>query len=267
MEDRLDEIIEEVVKVRKEFGYPVMATPYSQIVGAQAVENVISGKRYEKITDEAIKYVLGYYGEPVIPVDEKVRDRVMELPRTRKFEDWKPEGYLKSVEELREETSPGVSDDELLLEVIIPGGFVKRKGPKPAPLVRSAGGKKPIQQPDVPMEYSVDVDGETFNVRISPVYNREEGQSGEESSEKISRGPKEILPGSVIPNMAGMLVSLAVEVGQVIEEGDLLGTIEAMKMMRDVEAPHGGVVQEIYFQEGEMIEIDDVFMIVGTENE
>jgi oxaloacetate decarboxylase alpha subunit len=64
MEDRLGAILEEVAVVRKELGYPVMATPYSQIVGAQAVENIISGHRYKQITDEVTKYVLGYYGEP-----------------------------------------------------------------------------------------------------------------------------------------------------------------------------------------------------------
>ena len=54
------------MRVRREYGYPVMATPYSQIVGAQAFENVVSGERYKKMTDESIKYVLGYYGEPVV---------------------------------------------------------------------------------------------------------------------------------------------------------------------------------------------------------
>ena len=67
MEDRLDEILEEAVRVRREYGYPVMATPYSQIVGAQAFENVVSGERYGKITDESIKYLLGYYGKPSLP--------------------------------------------------------------------------------------------------------------------------------------------------------------------------------------------------------
>ena len=130
MERRLDEILEEIVQVRREFGYPVMATPYSQIVGAQAVENIISGERYKQITDEAIKYVLGYYGEPVVPIDQNVMDRVMSLPRTKEFLHWKPEGYLKSVEELRQEIGPELSDDDLLLRVLIPGKPVKRGEPK-----------------------------------------------------------------------------------------------------------------------------------------
>ena len=78
MEDRLDEILEEAVRVRREYGYPVMATPYSQIVGAQAFENVVSGERYEKVTDESIKYLLGYYGEPSFPLDQDLMDRVTE---------------------------------------------------------------------------------------------------------------------------------------------------------------------------------------------
>jgi len=130
MEHGLDDILEEVVVVRKEFGYPVMATPYSQIVGAQAVENIVSGERYTQITDEAIKYVLGYYGEPVAPIDQNVVGRIMSLPRTKEFLNWKPDGYLKSVEELRRETGPELSDDDLLLRILIPGKTLKRGEPK-----------------------------------------------------------------------------------------------------------------------------------------
>ncbi|OFW56069.1 MAG: hypothetical protein A2133_12495, partial [Actinobacteria bacterium RBG_16_64_13] len=141
MEHRLDEILEEVVQVRREYGYPVMATPYSQIVGAQAFENVVSGERYKKVTDESIKYLLGYYGEPAFPPSPEVMDRVMDLPRTKEFLDWKPEGYLKSVEELRQEIGPDLSDDDLLLKILIPGRPLKRgeSGRQvPAPAARSA---------------------------------------------------------------------------------------------------------------------------------
>jgi pyruvate/oxaloacetate carboxyltransferase/biotin carboxyl carrier protein len=268
MEDRLEEILAEVVLVRKEFGYPVMATPYSQIVGAQAVENILTGERYENITDEVIKYVLGYYGESVAPIDQNVLDRVMELPRTKKFKDWQPEGYLKSVDEFRQEMGPGLSDDELLLKIIIPGGPVKRKGQKPAPVVSPLKGKTPLMsQADFPMEYSVDVDGETFNVRISPLAHGQE-EPVEQGNKKARPGhSKEVPPGAVIPKMMGVIVSIPVTVGQVVEKGDLLATIEAMKMMRDVEAPHGGVIQEIHLSEGEMIESEDILMVVEPNHE
>ncbi len=176
MEHRLEEILEEIVQVRREFGYPVMATPYSQIVGAQAVENILSGERYKQITDEVIKYVLGYYGEPVIPIDQNVMERVMSSPRSKQFLHWKPEGYLKTVEELRQDIGPELSDDDLLLRVVIPGQALKRgESRKEA--------RKPVAKPTVPVslssfdfptEFNVEVDGESFSVKISPVLDRAE---------------------------------------------------------------------------------------------
>ena len=81
MLERLDEVLEEVCHVRRELGYPVMATPYSQIVGVQAVENVVSGERYKRVPDTVIKYLMGFYGEPAGPIDPEVHDRVIEPAR------------------------------------------------------------------------------------------------------------------------------------------------------------------------------------------
>ncbi len=129
--------------------------------GAQAVENVVSGERYKQITDEAIKYVLGYYGEPAAPVDQNIVDRVMSLPRTKAFLNWEPEGYLKSVKELRQEIGPELSDDDLLVKILIPGKPVKRVEPKKTatpPVIKATA---PVSPPtDFPTEFTVDVDGE-----------------------------------------------------------------------------------------------------------
>jgi len=262
MEHRLEEILEEVILVRKEFGYPVMATPYSQIVGAQAVENVVSGARYKQLTDEAIKYVLGYYGEPVAPVDQNVMDRVMGLPRTKEFLNWKPEGYLKSVEELHQEIGPELSDDDLLLRILIPGKPLKRSEPKErvtAPVAKPlAPGSPPI---DFPTEFSVDVDGEVFNVKISPVWGRAERTTGRERPEGAKR-PKELPAGAVVSGIAGLILSFEVKVGDRVNAGDLVAMIEAMKMRRQVNCPHGGVVKEMWAREGEIVEPDDVLMVV-----
>ena len=265
MEHRLDEILEEVVLVRKEFGYPVMATPYSQIVGAQAVENVISGERYKQITDEAIKYVLGYYGEPAAPIDQNVLDRVMSLPRAKQFENWTPEGYFKSVEELRQEIGPGLPDDELLLKILIPGKPVKRGEPKKAATPAVIKATAPVSPPsDFPTEFTVDVDGEVFNVKISPVWD------GAENTEKTTEGevpkkakrPKELPAGAVVCGMAGLVLSFEVKVGDTVNAGDLVAMIEAMKMRRHLHSPHSGVVKEICAREGEIVEPEDILMMV-----
>jgi pyruvate/oxaloacetate carboxyltransferase len=265
MEDRLDEFLEEIVLVRKEFGYPVMATPYSQIVGAQAIENVISGQRYGRITDEVIKYVLGYYGEPVVPIDPKVMDRVMNLPRTKQFENWKPEGYEKSVEELRQEFGPELSDDDLLLKILIPGKPVKRPESKkkaPPPAVKAAVTLAPST--DFPSEFTVDVDGDVFNVKISPVWDGAVMAEGtaEAGAPKKAGGPEQVPPGAVLCGMAGLILSIEAKVGDHVNEGDLVAIIEAMKMRRHVNAPHSGEVKEIQASEGEMVEPEDILMVV-----
>ena len=172
MENRLEAILDETILVRKELGYPVMATPFSQIVGVQAMEHVISGKRYEQITDEVVKYALGYYGEPVVPIEANVMDKIMNYPRTKEFLNWKPEGYLKPVEEFRKELGPELSDDALLLKILIPGKPLGKVRPK----AKSA--PPPADVParsDFPTAFDVEVEGEVFRVKVSPVWNGEQG--------------------------------------------------------------------------------------------
>jgi pyruvate/oxaloacetate carboxyltransferase/biotin carboxyl carrier protein len=269
MEDRLDEILPEVAVVRKEFGYPVMATPYSQIVGAQAIENIISGERYKKITDETIKYALGYYGDPVVPIEPNVRDRIMNLPRTKEFLNWQADGYLKSVEELRGEIGPELSDDDLLLRILIPGTPLKRSEPeKPV----STMGIKPAPAVDLkesfagfPSEFSVDVDGEVFNVKILPrgIEVSDAAAAGIPQGLKKTEAPKELPEGAVVCGMAGLVLSLEVKTGDRVEKGDLLAVVEAMKMRRPVHSPRSGVVARIYAGEGETVGPEDILMVVS----
>ncbi len=265
MEHRLDDILEEVVLVRKELGYPVMATPYSQLVGAQAVENVVSGERYKQIPDEVIKYVMGYYGEPAAPIDQNVLDRVKSSPRAKQFVNWKPEGYDKSVEELRRETGPKLSDDELLLKILIPGKSVKRSEPKKMatpPMIKATA---PISSPnDFPTEFTVDVDGEVFNVKISPVWDGTDKTERTMEAERVvtTKRPREIPSGAVLCGMAGLILSIEAKVGARVNAGDLVAIIEAMKMRRHVNSPRSGVVKEIWAREGEMVNPEDILMVV-----
>jgi pyruvate/oxaloacetate carboxyltransferase/biotin carboxyl carrier protein len=265
MEHRLDEILEEVVLVRKELGYPVMATPYSQIVGAQAVENVVSGERYKQITDEAIKYVLGYYGDPVTPIDPNVMDKVMSSPRVKQFVNWKPEGYDKSVGALRREIGPELSDDELLLKILIPGKPVKRGEPKKTATPRVIKATAPVNPPiDFPTEFTVDVDGEVFNIKISPVWDGtgKTERTPEAERQGTAKRPKELPSGAVLCGMAGLILSIGAKVGTRVNAGDLVAIIEAMKMRRHVNSPHSGVVKEIWAREGEMVAPEDILMVV-----
>ncbi len=119
LEDKFSEALEETIRVRAEFGYPIMVTPLSQFVGSQAAINVIVGERYKEVTDQVIKYALGYCGEEGgREMDPNVKDRILDRPRAREWAAWKPEEV--SVEEMRRKLGgPGVSDEELLLRWIV----------------------------------------------------------------------------------------------------------------------------------------------------
>lgn len=118
MSERLDDVLSETAVVRRELGYPGMATPFSQLVGTQAVINIITGKRYSSIPDEVIQYAAGYYGEPAGPIDPNIMDVIMSSPRAKDVLANPPP--QPSIEELRKEYGTE-DDDELILRALVPG--------------------------------------------------------------------------------------------------------------------------------------------------
>jgi oxaloacetate decarboxylase alpha subunit len=118
MSDRLDDVLKETAAVRKELGYPGMATPFSQLVGTQAVLNIVTGKRYSSIPDEVIQYAAGFYGETAGPIDPNVKDIIMSSPRAKQVVTSPPQ--QPSIEDLRAEYGTD-DDDELILRALVPG--------------------------------------------------------------------------------------------------------------------------------------------------
>ena len=116
LDHQLDALLDEIARIRRELGYPIMVTPVSQYIGAQAILNHTSGERYRIVTDEVIKYILGHFGDLAAPVDPDVRARVMAMPRTRELLDWAP--LQRSIEDLRKEYDSDLSDEEFLLRVL-----------------------------------------------------------------------------------------------------------------------------------------------------
>ena len=116
MMDRWPQVLEEIPRVRVELGHPIMATPFSQLVGIQAVLNVILGDRYSLVPDEVIQYALGYYGPVPRPIDPFVMDRIMTQPRTKEFLNWTPP--QPSLAEIKQRFPHDISDEELLLRLI-----------------------------------------------------------------------------------------------------------------------------------------------------
>ncbi len=135
MTDRIEEVLTETGAVRRELGWPVMATPLSQLVGTQAVMNVVTGERYGVVSDELIAYAAGHYGDPPAPIEPDVLDRIMSAPRAESIAAAPPE--QPSLDELRERY--GTRDDDLLIlralipepaiEAMLEAGPVKRDYP------------------------------------------------------------------------------------------------------------------------------------------
>ena len=93
---RLDEVLEEIARVREELGYLNMVTPTSQLVGTQAVINVVQGERYRTIPVEVVKYALGHYGRPLAPIDPSVMDRILATPAAREHARVEPTAPMDS---------------------------------------------------------------------------------------------------------------------------------------------------------------------------
>jgi oxaloacetate decarboxylase alpha subunit len=123
MADRFDDVLSETAAVRKELGYPGMMTPFSQLVGTQAVLNIVTGKRYSVIPDEVIRYAVGHYGKPVAPIEPQIMDRISAAPRYRDILNHPPE--QETLEDLRRVIGD-VSDDELLLRAVVPSHDIAR---------------------------------------------------------------------------------------------------------------------------------------------
>jgi oxaloacetate decarboxylase alpha subunit len=124
-------VIAELAHVREELGWPIVMTPFAQMILTMAVMNVTGKERYGVIPDEVIRYALGRFGRPNIPIDGKVMDRIMSLPRTQEI---KAEPPMASVAELRRRLGPQLSDEELLLRATMPANLVdamQAAGPAP----------------------------------------------------------------------------------------------------------------------------------------
>jgi oxaloacetate decarboxylase alpha subunit len=117
MADRLEDVLEETIRVREELGQPIMATPFSQFVGIQAVLNVVTGERYKLVPDEVIQYTLGHYGPLMRPVEPDVADRILSQPRAGHFRSW--ERPQPSLAEIRKQFGRRLSDEELLLRYMV----------------------------------------------------------------------------------------------------------------------------------------------------
>jgi pyruvate carboxylase subunit B len=260
--NKLSEVLEEVPQTRADLGYPPLVTPTSQIVGIQAVLNVLSGERYKKVTKEVKDYLLGYYGRPPGDISEEVRRVVVNNERPI---DVRPAELIEpELEKMRADGHKlGIihQEEDVVTYALYPQVAVKflrgelKEEIIPTAVEASATGSPSLE---LPMEFSVDVDGEVFNVKIASVL----GKTIE--VQKPKKPPKELPPGAIASPMQGMIIAIKVKVGEKVKKDDVVATIEVMKMVNEVHSPHSGVVKEILAYEGEIVNAGDILMIVET---
>jgi pyruvate carboxylase subunit B len=257
--DKYDAVLDEMPRVRAELGYPPLVTPTSQIVGTQAVLNVLMGERYKVIPKEVKDYVRGLYGRSPAPISPEIIGKIIgdeEPIHCRPADLLKPE-YEKRKKEA-EELGIANSEEDILTYILYPAIAPKflQGGMEEEALAVVAPKPASPQEYTIPTEFKVTVDDEVFDVKVEPT-------GGVSISESASTKPTaESVKGAVTSSMQGMVLSLKVKVEDSVEEGDVVAVIEAMKMENAVHAPHSGTVKEIFVAEGDTLAPGDLILAI-----
>ena len=292
--ERMNEVLEEVPRVREDLGYPPLVTPTSQIVGTQAVLNVITGSRYKSITNEVKFYLQGRYGRPPGPVNHIVRQQAI---GNEDVIDVRPADLLKDeMHTLRDEIGElATSEEDVLSYAMFPDiarSFLEQRKagtlmPEPLEDANSAV----AQKGSVPVEFNVTMHGETYHIKVTgaghknlnrrPIYVSVDGSpeeimvetleeldasyngNGNGRSVKGSRRPKAQAPGHVTTSMPGTIVDVLVKVGDAVKEGDPVLITEAMKMETEVHAPITGKVTAVHIAKGDAVNPDEALIEIA----
>ncbi|MBW6518984.1 MAG: sodium-extruding oxaloacetate decarboxylase subunit alpha [ANME-2 cluster archaeon] len=256
--DKFDDVLLEMPRVREDLGYPPLVTPTSQIVGTQAVMNVLMGERYKVIPKEVKEYVRGMYGRSPAPIDKGILDKVLgdEKPITCRPADLiEPE--LARLEKEARELGIVEKEEDVLTYALYPQVAPKflKGDAEEEKLVQSV--QEPVQAgaQRVYNQFKVVVDGEVFQVEVEP--------TGEMAIHETKSAPPASVEGGIKSSMQGMVLGLKVKPGDVVEEGNVVAVIEAMKMENDIHATHSGIVREIFVKESDFVAAGDVIMVVS----
>ncbi|SEI85791.1 pyruvate carboxylase subunit B [Azotobacter beijerinckii] len=273
---RINEVFAEIPRVREDLGFPPLVTPTSQIVGTQAVFNVLAGERYKTITNEVKLYLQGRYGKAPGKVNERLRFQAI---GSEEVIDVRPADLLKpEMTKLRAEIGElARNEEDVLTYAMFPDigrkFLEERKAgtlvPEPLLPIPTAGAGPASE--GVPTEFLIDVHGETYRVDITGVGIKGEGKRHFYLS--IDGMPEEVVfeplnefiaggsgkrkqagaPGDVSTSMPGNIVDVLVKEGDTVKAGQPILITEAMKMETEVQAPIGGTVKAIHVAKGDRV--------------
>lgn len=282
---RIDEVFDEIPRVRKDLGYPPLVTPSSQIVGTQAVMNILADTPYTTITNEVKRYLQGHYGAAPGQVNEELRAKAI---GSEALIDVRPADLLPpEMDKLTAEIGElAESAEDVLTYAMFPDlgrSYLqqRRDGSLQAEALDAQPPERPAGDTAVPTEFVIDVHGERYQVAITGVgikgkgkrhlymtldgmpeevvfealneYQREAGGARRQASE----------PGHVTTNMPGNIVEVLVAQGDVVKAGQPVLVTEAMKMEAEVQAPIDGTVCDIHVSKGDRVTPGEVLIEIA----
>lgn len=278
--DKFDEVLQEIPRVREDLGFIPLVTPTSQIVGTQAVLNVLSGERYKTISKETAGVLKGEYGASPAPVNKELQARVMEggEPITCRPADLlEPEMDKLIAEVKRKAEAEGVKLSDFIEEDALIDGmfaqvgwkFLQNRGnpaafePVPTPEATSAAVAQASKAvaPTGPVEmYTVNVDGRTYNVAVGPASMDIALKTAPVGPDLVVTPPIVSGHGVVVSPLAGVVLKVNVNIGAHINEGDVVMVLEAMKMETEIRAKLGGIVSAVNVKQGDSVAVGDVLV-------
>ncbi|WP_414931500.1 sodium-extruding oxaloacetate decarboxylase subunit alpha [Vibrio europaeus] len=270
--DKLDEVLEEIPRVRQDLGYIPLVTPTSQIVGTQAVINVLTGERYKSITKETAGLLKGEYGATPAEVNAELQAQVLagaEAITCRPADLLESEMNSLTEELLTKAKQDGISlaedtVDDVLTYALFPQVGLKflknRRNPEafePAPWLEEAPVAPQAQPAQGGIEtYSVKVDGQVYDVEVGPQGQLTSVAPSAAAPQQVAEptapsGNSETVPAP----LAGNIFKVHVQSGAQVAEGDVLLILEAMKMETEVRAARGGIIQDLHVKEGDSVTV------------
>ncbi|MDD5036465.1 MAG: sodium-extruding oxaloacetate decarboxylase subunit alpha [Methylococcaceae bacterium] len=277
--ERMDEVLAEIPRVREDLGFIPLVTPTSQIVGTQAVFNVVAGERYKTITRETAGLLKGEYGATPAPVNQQLQQRVLKggQPILRRPADLlEPEMEKLTVElkKLAADNRVKLAENELedvLTYALFPQigwKFLQSRGNptafEPAPGVESApAGVVDAASPaaGAAATYTVTVNGRAYQVEVAASGTI---TSLQPSSVAEALAPRSLGTGEQVKApMAGHVLRINVKEGAVVEPGQVVVVMEAMKMETEVRVRQAGVVREVLVKVGDTVGPTDVLVVTG----
>ncbi|WP_339868515.1 sodium-extruding oxaloacetate decarboxylase subunit alpha [Pseudohongiella nitratireducens] len=294
--DRMDEVLEEIPRVREDLGFIPLVTPTSQIVGTQSVLNVLSGERYKTITKETEGVLKGEYGATPAKVNQELQERVLAggKPITcRPAELLEPE--FDSIKEdllaLSKEKDFEIKNeiDDTLSYALFPHTalkfFMNRDNPdafEPVPEIEKESDKETkaaeSNQNKQGGVYTVEVDSRTYLVRVSEGGDVSQFEAVKQQAAASGQGqPAQAAPQpaqatepapaaggqAIAAPLSGIVHKVFVKPGESVSEGDVLLVVEAMKMETEIKSDREGTVQSVHVSDGDAVESGDALVTLG----